>query len=139
MGTEFTLHCPGCQFEMKVALGVGFAYSSLERVIDLVDARRRRRILEILRNHKVGNTEYGHALFRCPRCGGLRNRFCVRIEYDGGKVYETVFKCPSCRAVLEAVGCDDRGRGESGLVPKGLPCPVCKRLGLEAVMGLCWD
>ena len=90
MGSGVTLICPESSYKKSFGFGVGFAYSSLENVIDLVHHKRRPIIQDILDNHEVGGTQYEHALFACKKCGELYGRFYVRIEYDDGKVYESV-------------------------------------------------
>lgn len=61
MGSGVTLSCPGCPYELEVILGVGFAYYSLENVIDRVHPGRRASIPKILRDHRVEHTTYQHA------------------------------------------------------------------------------
>jgi len=43
MGTGISVLCRNCGYERGFTLGVGMLYSSLEKVIDLVPHRRRRK------------------------------------------------------------------------------------------------
>lgn len=131
MGGGFFFACPGCNYQLEVTLDIGFAYSSLENVIDRVHPKRRPKVIEVLKSHDVEACDYAHALYRCGNCAGLYGRFYVRIEYDGGKVYESVFKCPRCRAILERLPDD--------VEPPPLRCPSCGRRNLEVSWGPLWD
>ena len=138
MGSEIYVMCRNCGYEKRFILGIGMLYSSLEEVIDLVHYRRRKKILDILRNHKVikdeyrwDNPFYEHRLYRCFNCNRLYGKFYVKIEYDDNKVYETKFKCSKCKNELKAV--------EDEKNVKKYPCPECnkKEFSIQE-MGL-WD
>ena len=131
MGNGFTLFCPECGYEIEAILGIGFAYHSLENVIDQVDRRRRARVLDILKKHHVIGTHYEHRFYRCDECGGLSNRFYVRIRYDDDRLYETVFKCGKCGIALSEVTTEEALRGTE--------CPECKNGILEVRSSVMWD
>ena len=123
-------------------LGIGMMYSSLENVIDLVHYARRKKILDILQNHKViigeyrwGNPFYEHRLYRCLSCNQLYERFYVKIKYDDHKLYETKFKCSKCQNELKAV--DDVVDDEENI--KKYPCPECNKRGFSIQEVVMWD
>ena len=110
-------------------LGVGMSYSSLGEVILLKKGNAQKSLNEITNNHVVNNSDYEHALFACPNCKTLHERFWVRVEYDGDKVFETSFRCGKCR---------------KGLVRATQPiesynCSRCGRQALEESPGKLWD
>ena len=106
-------------------------YSSLENVIECVDHWRRAEVLEILQNHKVKKCDYEHKLYVCTNCPGLYERFYVKIDYDGGLVYETDFICGKCKNGL--VELEDTKEVENR------PCPECNQKTLRVEESVLWD
>lgn len=131
MGTEISVLCRNCEYERKFTLGVGMYYSSLDKIIDVVHYWNRERVLEILRNHKVTQSEYYHGLFLCLSCNQFHGRFYVRIEYDDDKIYETKFKCNKCKTELEPIEDEEN--------VKNYPCPKCGEIELYIREDVLWD
>lgn len=138
MGSGISILCQNCGYEKSFMLGIGMMYSSLENVIDLVHYTRRKRILDILQNHKVlkhediwDNPLYEHRLYRCIDCNQLYERFYVKIEYNDNKIYETKFKCSKCKNELKAVENEEN--------VKKYPCPECGKKELHIHGELLWD
>jgi hypothetical protein len=131
VGSGITVSCQSCDYDKSFYLGVGMMYSSLEKVIDCVDRWRRTLVLEILQNHKVERCEYEHKFYGCTNCADLYERFYVKIDYDGGEVYETEFKCGRCKIKLveleESRGLENR------------PCPKCDQMTLRIEEAVLWD
>ena len=113
-------------------LGVGMMYSSLENVIDPLHYTRRSQVLDILHNHLVEDTECYHAMFHCPKCHRLHNRFYVKIVYDHDQVDETAYNCSKCRTRLEVIEEDDLS---------DIPCAECgqKTQYVDEEYMLMWD
>lgn len=114
-------------------LGIGMMYSSLENVIDLLHYTRRPKVLDILNNHAVADTDYSHELYHCPRCHRLYERFHVKIIYivdDEEKVYETSYACPKCKTPMQIITEDD--------LPQ-IPCSSCGEKALQVIETMCWD
>jgi hypothetical protein len=110
-------------------LGVGMSYSSLEEVMQFTRGNARDALREITTNHTINDADYEYVLFACPDCNTLHERFWVRVEYDGDKVFETSFRCGKCR---------------KGLVRAVRPietynCCNCGRQELEESPGKLWD
>jgi predicted RNA-binding Zn-ribbon protein involved in translation (DUF1610 family) len=129
MGSGIDVHCAHCNYHQTFTLGVGMLYHSLEAVIRLVSPRRRVRVLDILHDEKVDDVAYGHALFVCPRCGTLADRFDFSISYGGGRHYRPYFRCGKCRAILS--------RAQEPV--DNYPCPACGQLALSSATALLWD
>ncbi len=131
MGSGIIVRCESCDYDKEFYLGVGMMYSSLENVIDCVDHWRRAEVLEILQNHKVTQRDYEHKLYACMNCAGLYEKFHVKIDYDGGKVYETDFICGKCKSGLVELE-DTRG-------VENRPCPKCNQKTLRVEEAVLWD
>ena len=131
MGSGIIVHCESCEYDKEFFLGIGELYSSLENVIDCIHYRRRPEILDILQNHKVDQCGDEHKLYGCTNCAGLYERFYVKIDYDGGKIYETDFKCGKCKNKLVEI--EDIGE------VKSRPCPKCSQKTLRVHEHLNWD
>ena len=131
MGFGYALRCSNCLHQLDLLLGVGRRYFSLENVVDQLHPTRRARVLDILKNHKVGKTYYWMAIYQCEKCRRLYNRLYSRIEFDDDQVYETIYKCPKCRLPLKEVK-DDFDLTKA-------PCPSCGELCLEPWGHINWD
>jgi len=82
MGHGITVECTNCDYIEIFQLGIGFMYSSLENVIDLISPKRKEKVLNILQDKLVQNVTYEHKLFACPKCNNLMSRFNFSITYD---------------------------------------------------------
>ena len=131
MGSGIIVRCESCEYYKEFYLGLGMMYSSLENVIDCVDHWRRAEVLEILQNHKVEKRAYEHKLYGCTNCAGLYARFYVKIDYDGGKVFETDFICVKCKSGLAEI--------EDISVVSNRPCPYCNQKSLSVEESILWD
>jgi hypothetical protein len=131
MGSGIIVHCESCEYKKEFYLGLGMMYSSLENVIDCVDHWRRAEVLEILQNHKVEKRSYEHKLYGCMNCAGLYAKFYVKIDYNGGKVYETDFMCGKCKSGLVEI--------KDVREVENRPCPKCKQKTLCVEESILWD
>ena len=106
-------------------------YYSLEAVINKIHHKRRPKVLSILNDHEVHETEYEHRIFVCPKCGNLRDAFWAKIVYDDDEVYETEFKCKGCNRIMKPV--------REPIMLKGKRCPTCGEMGLHVQEDMLWD
>jgi hypothetical protein len=60
-------YCSNCRFEKHFSVGIGFRHYALEAVIDLIHPRIRKRVLKLLHEHEVHETDYEHRIYRCER------------------------------------------------------------------------
>ena len=108
-------------------------YHPLENVIneDTIKIKKiRQELLDIINNHNVTASNYGHELYRCERCDKLYREFYVELHYDEGKIYKTEYKCTKCRVQLKRLE-------EINL--EEIPCPECHEKELWRDMEMMWD
>jgi DNA-directed RNA polymerase subunit RPC12/RpoP len=131
MGEGITIQCTNCSMKRSFYLGLGWAYSSLETVIDSLEPSNREEVRKIVKDHKVLQRETGWRLYLCRKCKRLHNRFWVRLNYDGDQVYETAFTCPKCGEKLSHLR--DTARISD------LPCSYCGEKTLVLSEEFLWD
>jgi len=131
MGEGITVRCPHCSRKRTFALGVGMAYSSLEKVLSSTQPNHQKEIEEILKNHNVTGREYSHRLFVCDECYRLVERLHLKLVYDSNQVYETMFYCRKCGSEMRLLS------GLSELAD--IPCSACGRKPLEVTEEFLWD
>ena len=105
MADPIRTRCRRCDKQTRLKLGAGMSYLPLEEVVHYTRGNTRRALQEIVANHRIVSAEHSHRLFACTRCDTLHQRFYVRVDYEGGKmfggeVFETTFRCGKCRAPL---------------------------------------
>ena len=125
MGARCTVSCRSCGFQKLFLVGVGMGYHSLEAVIDRLHYMRRSRVLTLLKEHTVHETKYEHRIYRCDRCGQLRNSFWTKIIYDDDLIYETHFQCGKCQKRMVNISARHQIDGES--------CPCCGQKKLQVL------
>lgn len=104
-------------------------YHSLKNVINQFSPHHRKKVLSLLENEDVFDSNFEHKLFVCPNCNLLASRFDFSIYYNDGQIYTPVFRCPECR---------------SNLIPlkesiEKAPCPACGKVSLQQYEFLLWD
>ncbi len=109
-------------------------YWPLEAVIRHTRGHARRTLQEIVDNHQIVSSQYGHRIFACPRCDTLHQRFYVRVDYDESKqyhtqCYETMFRCGKCRTPLT----------ERDKPIHGYRCAECGSYALKDEVRINWD
>ncbi len=129
MGQGITIDCKSCEYIKTLWVGIGFMYSSLEKVINQVSPKRREMVLDILHNKVVHEVGYKHKLFQCPNCHKLVSRFDFSIIYNDNKKYAPYFRCPECRVKLDPV--------QEPI--DNVPCPKCGRKDLTQFTTFMWD
>jgi DNA-directed RNA polymerase subunit RPC12/RpoP len=100
MGVGITVECPNCSIKLNFVLGVGMGYSSLESVLQFAQPDHKQEIQRVLETHPVLETKYSHCLFLCENCNHLSNGFYVKLIFDSGQFYETLFHCSKCSTKL---------------------------------------
>ncbi len=142
MGSAIEITCRNCDYSFEGDIGIGTRYSELQVVVPLLHHARIKIVDDILDNHDVEETDYGHKIYRCGKCFRFFERFHVRIEYDSGRVFETEFKCSKCRKVLDGMDVDaDVFNPENEFLKRlsGLSCPECGKTSLFIFSISMWD
>ena len=124
MGNGFAVSCSNCGYYKYLKVGVGIVFYTTEDIIDLIHPMRRPKLTKILKEYTVHKKSYEHRIYRCERCGHLRNPFWAKIVYGDGEVYETQFKCGKCQKSMTNV-CDH-------LKLNNKLCPCCRQDELRA-------
>ena len=131
MGGGYTVFsCSSCGFGNGFYVGVGKSCKTLKDVIGKIHPKRRSKIIDILENHSVHESNLERRIYLCERCGESRNSFWVRIVYDDDQIYETQFKCDRCHMTMVNIGEQIR---------KTKVCPCCRSDNLNCIDGLLWD
>ena len=81
--------------------------------------------------HLIGAYKCTNFCCRRRNCAGLYERFYVKIDYDGGKVYEIDFKCGKCKSKLVEI--------EDISAVNNRPCPKCNQKALRVEETVLWD
>ena len=131
MGSGYSVSCRSCGLDRHFTVGVGMNYSSLSEVLNLIHHSRRQKVLKILNDHEVHETDYEHRIFECPHCENLRSAFWAKIVYDNDQIYETEFMCRDCNKRMEPVMDPEQLRGNR--------CPICGERGLNVTEDMLWD
>ena len=129
MGGSIETYCQNCHETEHFTTGVGFMYSSLEKVIRFTSGNIRIKLQDIVSNHTVTYSDYEHRALACPSCNTLHERFYVRVNYDSDKLFETTFNCGKCRA----------GLVEMNKLVGEFSCGKCGGQSLEELPGIMWD
>jgi len=129
MGQGITIECKSCDYVETFYLGIGFMYSSLENVIELISPIRKENVLNILQCKDIHDVSYEHKLFVCPKCTRLMSRFDFSITYNDNQVYKPYFRCPECRKKLVPLTEPIENK----------PCPKCGRKTLTQNMSIMLD
>jgi hypothetical protein len=131
MGAMYECSCPNCLRHYCFRLGIGRMFSSVEAVVDDVLTRGQRKQVTPLLGHDGDVTgDYCIEIYRCRKCGELKDHLTFVLRHDGSIVYEAKYRCPNrdCRCRMERVEvCSDE-----------LPCPECKGRMLLSEVGM-WD
>ena len=131
MGEGYVVSCDRCGFGQHFMVGVGMEYYSLEAVIDLIHPKRRSKVLKLLHECTVHETDYEYRIYRCEVCGNLRSAFWAKIVHDDDEIYETQFLCGECRKPMEQIS--------NPLQLKTKPCPSCGENKLHVAEDMLWD
>jgi len=134
MGQGFELRCKSCDYSKDFFLGIGMMDSSLKVVNNgdnIKNKKIRQELTDLINNHVITESHYGHEIFRCETCDELYRKFYVEVVYDEGKVYRSEYRCVRCGVELVRVG-EEVEFGE-------VSCPGCKGKGLYVCGGMDWD
>ena len=131
MGVGITVECSNCSFKQSFLLGVGKGYSSLELALQFLQPEHKKQIQQSLATHPVSETNYSHCLLLCENCNRLFNGFYVKLIFDSGQVYETMFHCSNCGNKLS--------RLHSLIELDSVPCVNCDQKSLHVTEDFPWD
>ena len=138
MGSSYAISCKNCDYSRSFMIGIGMMYSPYH----LMDFEADNPILpSLIRSKKSVDfikellTEknaiiahnFGHEIYRCPKCGEFYGRFFIHIDYDGGS-FEVEYKCTKCKVALKQIKYDiteANGCEEKIISLQKYPCPNC--------------
>lgn len=154
MGTSYGISCKECDYSKNFMIGTGMMYG-LDNIIDfdsefpllkqLIRSKKARSHIKQLvseKNATIAN-DYGHAIYRCPKCGEFYERFFIHLDYEEGS-YEVEYTCTKCKTELEILLHQKRSPFGWGLEEINLekyPCPKCGTHSLyeDDEMAIMWD
>ena len=128
MGSGVAMQCDHCGWSGDFPLGIGMLYSDLDHVIGQLSKTKRAEVDEVRHKHRIERSEFMREMFVCRTCHALAGRLWVRLVYDGGKVYETVYACRKCRRPMEIAAEQEE-----------FPCPKCGAKPLRQLLMPLWD
>jgi len=143
MGTSYGISCKECDYSKNFIIGTGMMYgpvnlmdfdSEFPLLQQLIRSKKAISNIKQLLNEKNATiTEgYGHAIYRCPKCGEFYERFFIHLDYEEG-CYEVEYRCIHCKAILKSLLHDERIFEDEALeeIPlEKYPCPKCGKYSL---------
>ncbi|NFH70750.1 hypothetical protein FDC35_16060 [Clostridium botulinum] len=116
MGRRYTIKCSNCNYNKRLALGIGMLYStknvfykndfnnSKPMLETLVRSKRiKENALKLIDSGGIPSENYEHNVYCCTNCNEIYSRFNFCIIYEG-KVYEPEYHCSKCKRILNKVG-----------------------------------
>jgi predicted nucleic-acid-binding Zn-ribbon protein len=143
MGSSYAISCKNCNYTKSFITSIGMIYSP-HNLIDfeadaplmpsLIRSKKSVGFIKALLTDKgaVIADNYGHEIYRCPKCGEFYGRFFIHLDYDGGS-FEVEYKCTKCKAALEPIDYDtsiDDGWEDKRISLEKYPCPKCGKHSL---------
>ncbi len=146
MGNSVEICCDVCDYKKSFDLGVGMMYGP-NNIIDidseycilpgLIKSKKAlAHIRELVEDKKaVLADDYGHEIYRCPKCRELDSRFFIHLDFEGGS-YEVAYRCTKCKAKLKVIDYDiippeDEDEDEiKAMNLEKCPCPKCGKFKL---------
>jgi ssDNA-binding Zn-finger/Zn-ribbon topoisomerase 1 len=153
MGSSFGISCRECDYSKNFKIGIGMMYSPYHlRDFDsefallpyLIRSKKTLAHIKELLNEKNAEIadDYGHKIYRCPKCGEFYGRFYLRLEYDGG-FFEVEYRCTKCKKALKLFDYDviEVGGSEKEINLEKYPCPKCGKYSLYegGTLSILWD
>jgi ssDNA-binding Zn-finger/Zn-ribbon topoisomerase 1 len=143
-----------CDYTKDFRIGIGMMYSPQNLIdfesdfallLNLIRSKKAISHIKELLNSKNAliADNYGHEIYRCPKCGEFYERFFIHLDYDGGS-FEVEYKCTRCKHVLNPIDYeikDGNGREEKEINLKKYPCPKCGNYKLYegGSLEMMWD
>lgn len=143
MGSSYGISCTECDYSKSFTIGIGMRYSR-QNLMDfesqfallpnLISSKEvLTQIIELI-NEKGGiiTDDYGHEIYRCPKCGEFYERFFLHLDYDNGS-FEIEYKCPKCKTNLQKI--HEKVENGNRYIKKEInlkkyPCPQCGKHSL---------
>ena len=129
MGKVYTAECSKCTRIYNFDVGISSLYSknilldenSEFNLLTLFkEKNRKEQLAEILKNKKYNLLDgYGHKIMICDTCKNLYSRFTFTLIDDDKNIFDTVYKCHSCRKKLRELTNEE-------ILNNIFECPNCK-------------
>ena len=157
MGQQYGIKCAECEYGISVTEGVGMMYSpnavfygrcddpsqnwsiafpdgyceyDKPLLLSLVKSKSIKEIaFAALSSGATPDDDYGYALYNCPKCNRLANRFHFKL-LSPTEHYEPDYRCSKCKTVLRRVALKHDEDGQSEVVylnnrKADWKCPKC--------------
>ncbi|MFK5892603.1 MAG: hypothetical protein QM504_05235 [Pseudomonadota bacterium] len=95
-----TLKCKACSVEKEFKVGREASEKSLDNAMEHFKGKTKLHIKSLQKKHKIDKSEFGYAIYACPKCHTLRNPYTVEVEYDQLMVFKPFYKCQECNSSL---------------------------------------
>jgi len=154
MGSSYAISCKSCDYKNSFITGVGMMYAP-HNLVDfeadnplLPSLIRSKKAIDSIKalltdKNAIISDNYGHKIYRCPKCGEFYARFFIHLDYDGGS-FEVEYKCSKCKTplnLIEYATPDDDSYENKRVSLEKYPCPKCGKHSLhedgEAI--ILWD
>ncbi len=129
MGIVYTAECSKCNRIYNFDVGISplynknilLDYNSEFNLLSLFkEKNRKEQLANILKNKSYSLLDgYGYKITICDTCKNLYPRFTFTLIDDNGNVFETKFKCHSCRKKLRELKTEE-------ILNNIFECPNCK-------------
>lgn len=97
---SFDTRCGHCNAVEHFQIGHDNSENDIEKALTHIQGKTRKQVRSILKKHTLNHTEYGFALYTCPKCQTLHNPFTIKIEYDDIMLFQPFYKCQQCNSTL---------------------------------------
>ena len=134
MGSGFYFKCNKCDHDNEYLFGIGFLFSSLESVIDLLPGKKLQMAKDLYENNKEAEFTYdGYEVYQCEKCASVQNTFLVEARDKNKKIlFSSVNNCSRCKQPRKKIK-----HTETEI--KNFKCPKCKSDDLTYMPGVMWD
>ena len=132
MGQMIELKCEKCGYDVRLNIGAGMSYTSLEKVIGFFDKSDRVLIEAAIKNNPKSFWYVSQEIGICESCGKISAIAVFRLTTDDGINIEYQAKCP-CGGDVDLEDSEKVLEGKNVI-----KCPVCKEPLTATVTGH-WD
>ena len=134
MESGFYFKCNKCYHDNEYLFGIGFLFSSLESVINLLPDRKRHIAKNLFENNKEVKFNYGgYEVYQCEKCASVQNTFLVEAkDKNNNLLFSSVNNCWRCKKPRKKIK-----HTENEI--KNFKCPKCKSTDLTYMPGKMWD
>ena len=134
MESGFYFKCNKCHYDNDYLFGIGFLFSSLESVIDLLPNRKRQIAKDLYDNNKEVIFNYdGYEVYQCQKCASVQNTFLVEArDKNKNLIFSSVNNCSRCKKPRKKIK-------HSETEIKNFRCPKCTSTDLSYMSGVMWD